>query len=139
MKKYIIDEENLISLLKDSWELTRLINNGVDNWAGYGLEDDEDDDITPEDYIKQHYKEINPKANYVDLGVHENAPIDFKFDTSINKPVLCRRCDNYYYAYPTKTGWVYYRSRYLGERDKEIKDIPFEDWAYAVLESLYEK
>ena len=71
MKKYVIDEENLIDLLKDSWELSRLINNGVDNWAGYGLEDDEFDNISPEDYIKQHYEEINPKANYVDLGVHE--------------------------------------------------------------------
>ena len=61
-------------------------------------------------------------------------PVGYKFDTSINKPVLMKRCDNYYYAYPSKTGWVFYRSRYLGERDKEIVDINFDDWTYKVLE-----
>ena len=76
------------------------------------------------------------EQNLVDLGFYLNEPIGFKFDTSINKPVLCKRCGNYYYAYPSKTGWVYYRSRYLGERDKEIIDIPFDDWAYKVLEEM---
>ncbi len=76
------------------------------------------------------------KQNLIDLGFYQDEPLDFKFDTSINKPVLCKRCDNYYYAYPTKTGWVHYRSRYLGERDKEIIDIPFNEWAYKVLEEV---
>lgn len=67
-------------------------------------------------------KELKEK-NLVDLGFCDNEPIGFKYDRSINKPVLACRCDNYYYAYPTKTGWVFYRSRYLGERDKEIEDI----------------
>ena len=78
------------------------------------------------------------KQNLIDLGFYKNEPIGFKFDTSINKPVLCKRRDNYYYAYPTKTGWVYYRSRYLGERDKEIIDIPFDEWAYEVLKEVSE-
>lgn len=72
----------------------------------------------------------------IDLGFCDNEPIGFKYDRSINKPVLACRCDNYYYAYPTKTGWVFYRSRYLGERDKEIEDIQFIDWAYAVLKEV---
>lgn len=76
------------------------------------------------------------RQNLIDLGFYQDEPIDFKFDTSINKPVLCKRFDNYYYAYPTKTGWVYYRSRYLGERDKEIIDVSFDDWAYKVLEEV---
>lgn len=74
--------------------------------------------------------------NLVDLGFYDNEPVGFKYDRNINKPVLACRCDNYYYAYPTKTGWVYYRSRYLGERDKEIEDISFIDWTYAVLKEV---
>lgn len=66
-------------------------------------------------------------------------PIGYKFDTSINKPVLTKRCDNYYYAYPSSTGWVFYRSRYLGERDKEIIDISFDDWAHSVLDIVTEE
>lgn len=61
MKQYIISEEDLKSLINDSWELTRLINNGVDNWEGYYEEDEENeenDDITLDDYIKQEYKEF---------------------------------------------------------------------------------
>ena len=34
MKIYIISEKSLKQLIEDSWELTRLINNGVDNWGG---------------------------------------------------------------------------------------------------------
>lgn len=80
----------------------------------------------------------NEQKNLVDLGFYKDEPINFKFDTSINKPVLCKRCDNYYYAYPSKKGWVYYRSRNLGERDKEIIDIPFDEWAYEVLKEVSE-
>lgn len=59
MKQYIISEKDLKGLINDSWELTRLINNGVDNWEGYYEEDEENDnDITPDDYIKQEYKEF---------------------------------------------------------------------------------
>ena len=79
---------------------------------------------------------MNENKNLVDLGFYENEPVGFKYDRSINKPVLAKRNDNYYYAYPTKTGWVYYRSRYLGERDKEIIDITFYEWAYKVLEEV---
>lgn len=58
--KYIIDEKDLKDLIEDSWELTRLINNGVDNWEGYELEDeDEEDDITIDDYIKENYKTLD--------------------------------------------------------------------------------
>ena len=76
------------------------------------------------------------KKNLVDLGFWENEPVGFKFDRSINKPVLACRFDNYYYAYPTKTGWVHYRSKYLGKRDNEIEEISFIDWAYAVLKEV---
>ena len=94
------------------------------------------------DYIKQleeenqELKKQLEGRNLVDLGFYDNEPVGFKYDRNINKPVLACRCDNYYYAYPTKTGWVYYRSRYLGERDKEIEDMSFIDWAYAVLKEV---
>lgn len=57
MKKYIIDEETLKQLIEDSRELTRLINNGVDNWEGYGEDDCNEDDISVEEYIIQNYLE----------------------------------------------------------------------------------
>ena len=84
----------------------------------------------------QELKKQLEGRNLVDLGFYDNEPVGFKYDRNINKPVLACRCDNYYYAYPTKTGWVYYRSRYLGERDKEIEDMSFIDWAYAVLKEV---
>lgn len=34
----------------------------------------------------------------------DKEPIVCKYDTSINKPVLGKRLDNFYYSYPTKTG-----------------------------------
>lgn len=92
-----------------------------------------------EDYVDSLEKElINKKErNLVDLGFYENEPVGFKYDKSIEKPVLACRCDNYYYAYPTKTGWVWYRSRFLGdERNKEIGDISFIDWSYMVLKEV---
>ena len=60
MKNYIISEETLKELLEDSWELTRLINNGVDNWQGY-YESDEmnEDDISVEEYIKNNFTEVS--------------------------------------------------------------------------------
>ena len=94
------------------------------------------------DYIKQleeenqELKKQLEGRNLVDLGFYDNEPVGFKYDRHINKPVLACRCDNYYYAYPTKIGWIYYRSRYLGERDKEIEDMSFIDWAYAVLKEV---
>lgn len=90
-------------------------------------------------YVLKEKRELDKQLkekNLVDLGFCDNEPIGFKYDRSINKPVLACRCDNYYYAYPTKNGWVYYRSRYLGERDKEIEDMSFIDWAYAVLKEV---
>ena len=58
MKNYIISENDLKKLIERDWELERLENNGVDNWDGYGLEEeiDEEDDITVEDYIKNKFK-----------------------------------------------------------------------------------
>ena len=80
---------------------------------------------------------MTENKNLVDLGFYKSEPIGFKYDRSIDKPVLAKRVDNYYYAYPTKTGWVWYRSRFLGdERDKEIEDISFIDWAYMVLKEV---
>ena len=80
---------------------------------------------------------MNENKNLVDLGFYENEPVGFKYDRSIDKPVFAKRVDNYYYAYPTKTGWVWYRSRFLGdERDKEIEDISFIDWVYMVLKEV---
>lgn len=101
--------------------------------------DDKSEDIAQLHQEIKRYKEVIDKMkekNLIDLGFYQDEPIGFKFDTSINKPVLCKRCDNYYYAYPTKTGWVYYRSRYLGGRDKEIIDISFDEWAYKVLKEV---
>ena len=80
---------------------------------------------------------MSENKNLVDLGFCENEPVGFKYDRSINKPVFAKRVDNYYYAYPTKNGWIWYRSRYLGdERDKEIEDISFADWVYLVLKEV---
>lgn len=64
MKNYIVSEEILRKMLEDSWELTRLINNGVDNWQGY-YEDDEmnEDDISVEEYIKNNFKEVSENEN----------------------------------------------------------------------------
>lgn len=64
MKDYIISEETLKELLEDSWELTRLINNGVDNWQGY-YEPDEmnEDDISVEEYIKNNFTEVSENEN----------------------------------------------------------------------------
>lgn len=64
MKDYIISEETLKELLEDSWELTRLINNGVDNWQGY-YESDEmnEDDISVEEYIQNNFTEVSENEN----------------------------------------------------------------------------
>ena len=68
----------------------------------------------------------------------DKEPIVYKYDTSINKPVLGKRLDNFYYSYPTKTGWVYYRSRWLGEeRDKEIIDISLEEWFKKIFDIIW--
>jgi hypothetical protein len=36
MKKYVICEEELLGLLRDSYELQALHSGGVDNWTWYG-------------------------------------------------------------------------------------------------------
>lgn len=78
---------------------------------------------------------MNSRCHFVDLGFCEDEPIDFAYDTSINKPILCQRVDNFYYAYPTINGWVFYRSRYVDdERDKDIVKISFMEWANKVIE-----
>lgn len=64
MKNYIISEETLKELLEDSWELTRLINNGVDNWEGYyELDEMNEDDISVEEYIKNNFTEVSENEN----------------------------------------------------------------------------
>ena len=65
MKSYIISEKELKQLIEDSWELNRLINNGVDNWEGYYEQDEmnADEDITPEEYIKNNFKEVSENGN----------------------------------------------------------------------------
>ena len=63
MKNYIISEETLKQLLEDSWELTRLINNGVDNWQGYYEPDEMNEDISEEEYIRNNFKEVSENEN----------------------------------------------------------------------------
>ena len=58
MKHYIINEEELKRLIEDSWELTRLINNGVDNWGGYYEEDPEEENLDINNYIQENYEEV---------------------------------------------------------------------------------
>lgn len=43
--KYIIDEEELIGLLEDRATLDRLECNGVDNWDGYDMYDDDYEEV----------------------------------------------------------------------------------------------
>jgi hypothetical protein len=57
MKKYIIDEKELKRLIEDSWELNRLICNGVDNWIGYEEDDSEEENIDINEYISENYEE----------------------------------------------------------------------------------
>lgn len=63
MKNYVINEKTLKHLLKDSWELTRLINNGVDNWQGYYEPDEINEDIFVEEYIENNFKEVSENEN----------------------------------------------------------------------------
>ena len=51
--KYIIDEEELIGLLEDRATLDRLECNGVDNWDGYDMYDDD-----YEKYVKENYEKV---------------------------------------------------------------------------------
>lgn len=57
--KYIIDEKDLKDLINDSWELTRLINLGVDNWEGYYEEEEYNDEVDIDEYIKNKFKVID--------------------------------------------------------------------------------
>lgn len=60
MKKYIISEEELKKLIEDSWELNRLMINGVDNWEGYyeGSKNEEEENIDIYKYIKGNFEEV---------------------------------------------------------------------------------
>lgn len=60
MKKYIISEEELKKLIEDSWELNRLMINGVDNWEGYyeESENEEEENIDIYKYIKGNFEEV---------------------------------------------------------------------------------
>lgn len=59
MKKYIIDEKELKRLIEDSWELNRLICNGVDNWCGYEEDNLEEENVDINEYISENYEEVN--------------------------------------------------------------------------------
>ena len=57
MKKYIITEEELKELIKDSWRLNALDNGGVDNWEWYGEAMDRYDDDEEVDFSSyEEYK-----------------------------------------------------------------------------------
>lgn len=56
--KYIIDEEELIGLLEDRATLDRLECNGVDNWDGYDMYDDDYEEVDYEKYVKENYKKV---------------------------------------------------------------------------------
>jgi hypothetical protein len=59
MKYYKISEKNLKRLVERDWELETLEAMGVDNWEGYGEEPDwEEDEMSVEDFINRHFKEI---------------------------------------------------------------------------------
>jgi len=59
-KQYIIDEKELKRLIDRDNELLRLEYNGVDNWGGYDMDGDEDEDtLTTEEYIVVNFKELN--------------------------------------------------------------------------------
>ena len=84
-------------------------------------------------------KILKPKDGYIYVGLCNNEDIGFYYDKKIGKYVLGMRCGNFYYKYPTISGWVAYRSRYLGkERENEIEKIPFQDWIYGILDTIYE-
>lgn len=53
--KYIIDEEELIGLLEDRATLDRLECNGVDNWDGYDMYDDDYEEV---DYEKIRQRKL---------------------------------------------------------------------------------
>lgn len=138
MKK-VFSIEKYVESRKNDGDTDEEIRKNLISWVS------ECDGLTEEEMHNLNYGncdewmvEVEEKNNLVDLGFYNDEPIGFKFDTSINKPVLMKRCDNYYYAYPSKTGWIFYRSRYLGERDKEIIDISFDEWAYRVLNTIFE-
>lgn len=84
-------------------------------------------------------KLLKKEDGYVYVGLCDREDIGFYYDKKINKYVLGMRSDNFYYKYPTIGGWVAYRSRYLGkERENEIEKIPFQDWIYGILDTIYE-
>lgn len=61
MKQYIIDEDDLISLLEAARKLINLEACGVDNWEGYSLIFDEEfSDTTPwtPESVSDNFKEL---------------------------------------------------------------------------------
>lgn len=50
MKYYKISEEDLISLIEKAKFLDALEAGGVDNWYGYEMVEDEDKEVSEEDY-----------------------------------------------------------------------------------------
>ena len=58
MKKYVICEEELLQLLRDSHELAALTNGGVDNWEWY-------------DYARMEYLEGCGAEEFEDLAQND--------------------------------------------------------------------
>lgn len=61
MKQYIVDEDDLISLLEAARKLNNLEACGVDNWEGYSLIFDEEfSDTTPwtPESVSDSFKEL---------------------------------------------------------------------------------
>ena len=61
MKYYRISEESLQELIRDSKFLGALEAGGVDNWYGYEMVDDEDLEVSEEDYEEYGAEEISDK------------------------------------------------------------------------------
>ena len=82
-------------------------------------------------------KLLNKNDGYIYIGTCENEDIGFYYDNSIDRYVLGKRSNNYYYEYIGLNGWISYRSRYLGEKNIEIKEIPFQNWIYGIAEDIH--
>jgi hypothetical protein len=85
--KYLIEEKDLINLVRDSLKLTALEGDGVDNWTWYGegfknyieevalsygkdLKEEEN-----EDYSFQELAELITKSDYEEFSIGKFMPI----------------------------------------------------------------
>ena len=61
MKYYKISEEALKELIRESKFLDALKSYGLDNWDGYDMVEDEDVEVSEEDYEEYGAEEIDDK------------------------------------------------------------------------------